>query len=97
LHSSSWEEPTRLRVIHSDSLTCLKIGSVIKGMTSLPPWGICLQSRSRELLSIDLLHVWINIYFTLLLELIYNRLVFTEAIWRLLYLTSTEIAKEVST
>lgn len=76
LHSSAWAEQSHLRVIHFYSLTCLKIGSVIKGMTSLPPWVICLQSKCGEALFMDLLHVWINIYFIQILELICSRLVY---------------------
>lgn len=76
LHSSALEKQSHPEVIHFYFLSCLKIESVIKGMTSLPPLVICLQSKCREVLFIDLLHVWINVYFIQILELIGNRLVF---------------------
>lgn len=85
LHSSAWEEQSRLRVIHFYSLTCLKIGSVIKELTSLLPSVICLQSKCREVLFMNLLHVWINIYFKQILEVICNRLACTYTIWRFLF------------
>lgn len=57
LHSSAGEEQSCLRDIHFYSLTCLKIGSVINSLTFLPPWVICLQSKCREMLFMNLLHV----------------------------------------